>query len=75
MGIVWEQTMRHCFNSFNANFLVPRPPNLHKNINKQQEITFYTGAKRSFIVVLYRSKKCLVKIVQVQAAVFQEKIK
>ena len=45
MGIVWKQTMRDCFNTFNGNFLVPRPPNLHKNMNKQQEITFYTVAK------------------------------
>ena len=67
--------MRHCFDSFNANFLAPRPPNLHKNINKQREITFYTVTKRSFIVVLCSSKKCLVKIVQFQAVVFQEKIK
>ena len=70
--------MRDCFNSFNGNFLVPRPPNLHKNMSKQQEITFYTVAKTvngAFIVVLYSFKKCLVKIVDFQAVVFQEKVK
>ena len=56
--------MRHCSNSFNANFLVPRPPNLHKNINKHPEITFYTVTERSFTVVLYSSKKCQVKVFQ-----------
>ena len=58
--------MRHCFNSFNANFLVPRPPNLHKNMNKQREITFYTVAKTVKGALLLH----LVKIVQFQAVVF-----
>ena len=36
--------MRHRFNSFNINLLVPRPPNLHKNINKQRKTHFlYCG--------------------------------
>ena len=45
MGTVCKQTIPHCCNSFNENLLVPRPPNLHKNINIQQKITFYTVAK------------------------------
>ena len=37
--------MRHCFNSFNANLLVPRPPSLHENMNEQRKITFYIVIK------------------------------
>ena len=54
MGIACKQTMRHCFNFFNANLLVTRPPNLHKNINKQKKITFYTMAKSHKLFVCER---------------------
>ena len=73
--IVWKQTKRYCFTSFNSNFLEPRPPNLHKNC-KQTEvklIQYYFLERRysaSFIC-----QKCLAKTVQYQVAVFQEKIK
>ena len=53
MGIACKQTMRHCFNFFNANLLVTRPPNLHKNINKQQKTT-YTMAKSHKLFVCER---------------------
>ena len=67
--------MPHNCDSFNANFLVRRPPNLHKNISKLRESTFYAVAKKSFIVLLYSSKKCPVKVVQFQTGVFQENVK
>ena len=53
--------MQHFFNSFSANLLLPRPLKLHKNLNKQQEITFYTVDKRDFVVVLCSFKKFQVK--------------
>ena len=73
--IVWKQTKHYCFNSFNPNFLEPRPPNLHKNCkrNKVELIRYYFLERRysaSFIC-----QKCLAKTVQYQVAVFQEKIK
>ena len=73
--IVWKQTKRYCFNSFNPNFLEPRPPNLHKNCKQTEAklIRYYFLERRysaSFIC-----QKCLAKTVQYQVAVFQEKIK
>ena len=58
--------MRHCFNSFNVNLLMPRPPSLHKNINKQQKITFYTVVKSHKLFTCeafyYWSNICLLKV-------------
>ena len=73
--IVWKQTKRYCFNSFNPNFLEPRPKNLHKNCKQTEAklIRYYFLERRysaSFIC-----QKCLAKTVQYQVAVFQEKIK
>ena len=73
--IIWKQTKRYCFNTFNPNFLEPRPPNLHKNCKQTEAklIRYYFLERRysaSFIC-----QKCLAKTVQYQVAVFQEKIK
>ena len=57
--------MWQCFNSFNANLLVPRPPNLHKKISKQQKITLYTMANSHKLsiyerqIYVYSSRKSL----------------
>ena len=57
--------MWQCFNSFNANLLVPRPPNLHKKIRKQQKITLYTMANSHKLsiyerqIYVYSSRKSL----------------
>ena len=57
--------MWQCFNSFIANLLVPRPPNLHKKISKQQKITLYTMANSHKLsiyerqIYVYSSRKSL----------------
>ena len=67
MNIVCKQTMWQCFNSFNANLLVPRPPNLHKKISKQQKITLYTMANSHKLsiyerqIYVYSSRKSSLK--------------
>ena len=67
MDIVCKQTMWQCFNSFNANLLVPRPPNLHKKISKQQKITLYTMANSHKLsiyerqIYVYSSRKSSLK--------------
>ena len=59
--------MWQCFNSFNANLLVPRPPNLHKKISKQQKITLYTMANSHKLsiyerqIYVYSSRKSSLK--------------
>ena len=45
MGIVRKQTMRHCFNTFNTNLLIPKSLNLHENINK-------TAQNKKFLVFM-----------------------
>ena len=73
--IVWKQTKRYCFNSFNPNFLEPRPPSLHKNYKQTEAklIRYYFLERRYSASFIYQ--KCLAKTVQHQVEVFQEKIK
>ena len=73
--IVWKQTKRYCFNSFNPNFLEPTPPNLHKNWKQTGAMLFRYYFLERMYSASFICQKCLAKTVQYQVAVFRERIK
>ena len=69
--MVWKLTKLYCFNSFQLNFVEPRPPNLHGNCKQTKAKLIRCYIFKRKYSVRFICQKCLVKTVQSQVAVFQ----